>query len=113
VTLDVASEKLRKTPTSIASKLVRLGIFKDRAAVNAENRKRGGNSVAAFKRSVHALRVYNLRAPIDSIFIFLGKIAICFVVDHYAIEHDVVRPALLVSIIHEEGKSSTDRRFEV
>jgi len=47
VTLDVASEKLRKTPTSIASKLVRLGVFKDRSSVNVENEKRGGNSIAA------------------------------------------------------------------
>lgn len=35
VTLDVASERLRTTPTSIASKLVRLGVFKDRVSVNA------------------------------------------------------------------------------
>jgi hypothetical protein len=62
VTLVVASEKLRKTPTSIASKLVRLGVFKDRASVNAENEKRGGNSMAALEHD-GIYTIYIVRDP--------------------------------------------------
>jgi len=68
VTLVVASEKLRKTPTSIASKLVRLGVFKDRASVNAENEKRGGGSMAALEHdgiyTIYIVRDPNTKAPI-------------------------------------------------
>lgn len=68
VTLDAASEKLRKTPTSIASKLVRLGVFEDRASVNVENKKRGGKSMAALEHdgiyTIYVVRDPSTKAPI-------------------------------------------------
>ncbi len=72
VTLDVASEKLRKTPTSIASKLVRLGVFKDRASVNVENEKRGGNSMATLERD-GIYTIYIVRDPSTKAPIYVGQ----------------------------------------
>jgi hypothetical protein len=72
VTLDVASEKLRKTPASIASKLIRLGVFKDRASVNVENEKRGGNSMAALERD-GIYTIYIVRDPSTKAPIYVGQ----------------------------------------
>jgi len=67
LTLEVAAEMLKKTLTSIASKLVRLGVFEDRAAVNIENERRGGKSVADLKHdrvyTIYVLRNPNTLAP--------------------------------------------------
>lgn len=67
-TLDVASERFQKTPTSIASKLVRLGVFEDRASVNVENKKRGGNSMAALEHdgiyTIYIIRDPGTKAPV-------------------------------------------------
>jgi hypothetical protein len=67
LTLDVAAEKLKKTPTSVASKLVRLGLFVDRAAVNVENERRGGKSFADLEHdgayTIYVARNPNTQAP--------------------------------------------------
>ena len=67
-TLDVASQKLRKTPTSVASKLVRLGLFQDRASVNVESERRGGSSSATMEHdgiyTVYVVRDPETKAPI-------------------------------------------------
>jgi predicted GIY-YIG superfamily endonuclease len=72
VTLDVAARKLRKTPTSIASKLVRLGVCKDRASVNVENGRRGGISMATLGHD-GAYTVYLVRDPSTKAPIYVGQ----------------------------------------
>ncbi len=71
-TLDVASQKLLKTPTSIASKLVRLGLFRDRASVNIENERRGGSSSATLEHD-GSYTIYVVRNPETKAPIYVGQ----------------------------------------
>ena len=71
-TLNLISQKLLKTPTSIASKLVRLGLFKDRASVNVENEKRDGTASVALEHD-GVYTIYVVRNPETTAPIYVGQ----------------------------------------
>jgi hypothetical protein len=54
----------------------------------------------------------DLGPPVKAIVVGLGKIAVLIVMDHNAIEHDVVRSTLLVSIVHHKCESAADGGFK-
>lgn len=71
-TLDAMSERLLKTPTSLAGKLVRLGLFEDRMSVNAENTRRGGRSSARLEYD-GLYTIYVVRDPEANVPIYVGQ----------------------------------------
>lgn len=71
-TLDEASAALDKTPTSIAHKLVRLGLCNSREEVNAENQRRGGKLSARLETDGD-YTIYLIRSPITNVPIYVGQ----------------------------------------
>ncbi len=71
-TVDDISVQLSKSPTSIASKLVRLDICKDRTEVNSENKSRGGNLIAKLEHDGF-YTIYVVREPTKNVPIYIGQ----------------------------------------
>ncbi|WP_430231845.1 hypothetical protein [Paraburkholderia tropica] len=71
-TLDEASKALGKTATSIAHKLVRLGLCSSREEANAENERRGG-SLSAKLEADGDYTIYLVRSPITNVPIYVGQ----------------------------------------
>lgn len=71
-TLDEASEALGKTPTSIAHKLVRLGLCNSREDVNSENLRRGVKLSARLETDGD-YTIYLIRSPITNVPIYVGQ----------------------------------------
>lgn len=72
LTLETIAAEFSKTPTSIAGKLVRLGLFEDRDAVNVENLKRGGGSAANMEHDF-LYTIYLVRNPDTNVPIYIGQ----------------------------------------
>lgn len=71
-TLEALATEFAKTPTSIAHKVVRLGLCKDRTSVNLENQKRGGGFIAS-KEHDDFYTVYVVRNPHNKNPIYVGQ----------------------------------------
>lgn len=71
-TLEAIAASQGKTPTSIAHKLVRLGFFECRAAVNEANIERGGGAAARIETDEH-YTIYLVRSPITQAPIYVGQ----------------------------------------
>lgn len=71
-TLEAIACELGKTPTSIAHKLVRLGVFESRSAANAENELRGGESAARLEHDV-LYTIYLVRNPETNAPVYVGQ----------------------------------------
>lgn len=71
-TLETIAAELDKTPTSIAHKLVRLEVFEDRFAVNIENQRRGGGSMANLEHDAF-YTIYVVRNPSTNAPIYVGQ----------------------------------------
>jgi predicted GIY-YIG superfamily endonuclease len=70
-TLEAIASEFGKTPTSIAHKLVRLGIVEDRGAANRENEKRGGESAANLEHDT-VYTIYVVRNPFTRTPVYVG-----------------------------------------
>ena len=71
-TLETIANELGKTPTSIAHKLVRLGVFETRSAANADNENRGGRSVANLEHDA-LYTIYLIRNPSTNAPVYVGQ----------------------------------------
>jgi predicted GIY-YIG superfamily endonuclease len=71
-TLEAIAAAIGKTPTSVAHKLVRLGIFEDRATANTQNQKRGGG-LAANSEHDASYTIYLVRNPDTNAPMYVGQ----------------------------------------
>jgi predicted GIY-YIG superfamily endonuclease len=71
-TLEKLSEEYKKTPTSIASKLVRLAVFSDRKEVEIENFNRGG-FCRVEEENDKFYSIYLIRCPSNNNPIYIGQ----------------------------------------
>lgn len=71
-TLDSASAAIEKTPTSVAHKLVRLGLCLSRQEANEESKRRGGKLLARLETD-DDYTIYLVRSPITNAPIYVGQ----------------------------------------
>lgn len=71
-TLDRISEEVDKTPTSVAHKMVRMGLAASREDVNDESRRRGGSSLANAETDGR-YTIYLIRSPITNEPVYVGQ----------------------------------------